>query len=81
MTALGRAAFLGRAAVLGTIGALLVRAAVHRAPGAARGPAGAMRSAAEQSPGQVFLVVIACGLIAFGAYALLEARWRRIVDR
>ena len=80
MKALGRFAYLGRAAVLASLGWFLARAALLRAPSAARGPAGALHGVWEQPHGGVLLGLVAASLVAFGLYALLEAYWRRMID-
>jgi hypothetical protein len=77
MTALGRIAYLGRATVLGIISYFLARAAYYDAPRVARGTRGALRAVASQAHGDLLLGVLALGMIAFGVYVLLEARWRR----
>jgi hypothetical protein len=81
MEALGRVAFLARATVLAVVGLSLAEAALRRAPSAARGPGGALRTVWELPHGDLLLARVAGGLIAFGAYGLLEARWRRLVSR
>lgn len=78
---LGRTAYLGRAAVLLSIATYVARAALEGTPEAARGPGGALRATAGEPYGGVLLAFVAAGLIAFGAYALLEARWRRLLPR
>lgn len=78
---LGRMAYLGRAAVLVSLAIYVARAALDRAPGMARGPGGALRATAGQPYGSALLAFVAAGLIAFGMYALLEARWRRLLPR
>jgi hypothetical protein len=77
----GRLAFLSRAAILGSIAYFVWRAAIFRAPGEARGPGGALHAAWEVPYGNVLLGMMAGGLIAVGAFAFLEARWRRLFTR
>jgi hypothetical protein len=78
---LGRIAFAARATVLAGCGYFVARAAVDGAPREARGPAGALHAAWELPHGALWLAAIAGGLIVFGAYGLLEAKWRRLFDR
>ena len=78
MSALGRIAYVARATVLAACGYFLARGAIHRAPRETRGPAGAMRAVWELPHGDIWLALIAAGLVAFGVYAVLEARWRRV---
>ena len=77
----GRLAFLSRTIILATIAYYLWRAAVDRAPREARGPGGALHAAWESSHGDVLLAMMAGGLVAVGAFALIEARWRRLFIR
>jgi hypothetical protein len=79
MVALGRVAHVGRAAVLAVCAYFLMRGAIDRAPREARGPGGALRAVWELPHGGVWLALVAAGLIAFGVYGVLEARWRRLV--
>jgi hypothetical protein len=78
MAVLGRVAYLARATVLGIISYFLARAAYSDSPRAARGSGGALRALEAHSQGHVLLGVVALGLIAFGVYVVLEARWRRM---
>jgi hypothetical protein len=78
MSALGRIAYVARATVLAACGYFLARGAIYRAPRETRGPAGAMRAVWELPHGDIWLALIAAGLVAFGVYAVLEARWRRV---
>lgn len=81
MAAVGRVAFLARATVLGVVGYYIGRAGIEAAPRVARGPAGALKAVWNLPHGNVWLGALALGLIAFGAYGLLEARWRRLFGR
>jgi Domain of Unknown Function (DUF1206) len=74
----GRIAFGTRAAVLATCGYFAARAAIGGISGEARGPAGALHAVWELPHGDLLLAAFAAGLIGFGTYGLLEARWRRL---
>jgi len=81
MATLGRVAYVARATVLAACGYFLVRAAIDRAPRETRGPGGALRAVWELPHGGLWLALVAAGLIAFGVYGVLEARWRRLFAR
>lgn len=81
MAALGRIAYVARATVLAACAYFLLRGAINRAPREARGPAGALRAVWQLPHGGIWLALIATGLVAFGAYCVLEARWRRVFVR
>jgi uncharacterized integral membrane protein len=76
--AMRRVAFAARAVVLAACGYFVGRAALDRAPQEARGPAGALHAVWELPHGALWLAAVGGGLIVFGAYGLLEARWRRL---
>ena len=67
-----------RGVVFGVIGTFLVIAAFHSNPSEARGVGGALQALEQQPYGPVLLGVVALGLIAYGAYELIRARYRRI---
>jgi hypothetical protein len=81
MAVLGRVAYVARATVLGACAYFLVRGAIERAPRETRGAAGALRAVWELPQGGLLLGLVAAGLIAFGVYGLLEAKWRRLFAR
>jgi hypothetical protein len=74
----GRIAFATRAALLAACGYFVARAAIDRSPHEARGPAGALHAVWELPHGDLLLAAFAAGLIGFGAYSLLAAKWRRL---
>lgn len=59
-------------------GALVIVAAATASPAKAGGLDTAARTVARAPFGQIVLVVAALGMVAFGLFALAEARWRRI---
>jgi hypothetical protein len=79
--AAARIAFAARGIMLGAGGYFIARAALDRMPREARGPAGALHSVWELPYGNLCLAAVAAGLIAFGAYGLFQARWRRLFAR
>ena len=78
VTALGRAGYLTRAAVTIVIGVFVAFAALHANAHEARGVAGALTAVRSQPYGFALLGVAALGFLAFGAYGLAEALYRRI---
>jgi hypothetical protein len=81
VTKLGRAGYAARGVAFGLIGLFLVQAALHREPGEARGLDGALAILAEQPFGPYLLGLVGAGLAAYGAFALIEARYRRMLLR
>lgn len=61
------------------IGLFLIDAAIHHNPQQARGLSGALATLAAQPFGPWLLGLVALGLIAYGVYGWVEARYRRIV--
>lgn len=75
----GQIGLVARAVVFGIIGGFLVLAALHSNAGEARGLGGALRALEQQSYGQWLLGIVALGLIAYGFYMFVQARYRRII--
>jgi hypothetical protein len=71
-----RAGIAARGIVFGAIGVLLARAASRHDAGQAGGVGDALREVAQL--GRLPLAAIALGLVAYGVYELLNARYRRI---
>jgi hypothetical protein len=76
-TRLGRIGYVARGIVFAIMGILLIQAARLSDPMKARGIDGALMTLARQPNGQFLLVIIAAGLVAFGAYSILGAFWFR----
>jgi len=74
----GRMGMAARGVVFGVIGSLLVRAALNYDPGQARGLGGALDSLHQQAYGRWLLGLVATGLIAYGFFELVQARYRQI---
>ncbi|HEX6797427.1 MAG TPA: DUF1206 domain-containing protein [Ktedonobacterales bacterium] len=75
---LGRAGYGALAVVTAEIGIFLIVAALRRNAGESRGMGAALATLAAQPYGHLLLGIVALGLIAFGAFSLAEARYRRI---
>lgn len=75
----GKTGLIARGIVFILSGWFLVQAALRFDPSRARGLSGALDTLAAQPFGPWLLGLVALGLVAFGAYSILEARYRRIV--
>lgn len=75
---LGRAGGAARGLVFVTVGVFLVVAAIHARPQQAKGLDSALRTLAATPGGPWLLVLVAIGLLMFGAFSCCEARWRRV---
>jgi hypothetical protein len=75
----GQAGLSARGVVFGIIGFFLIQAALHSNAGEARGLSGALRALEQQSYGQWVLGIVALGLVAYGFYMLVLARYRRMI--
>jgi hypothetical protein len=78
VTVLGLVGYLTRAAVFSIIGVFLVFAAIDSDAHEAAGLAGALDIIKRQPFGAALLGITAAGLLAFGAYGIAEAVFRRI---
>jgi hypothetical protein len=74
-----RMGIAARGVVFGTIGVMLGRAAMDRAPAKAGGTKSSLGELSEL--GQLPFLAIALGLAAYGIYELLHAKYRRINTR
>ncbi len=75
---LGKVGYIARGIVFAIIGVLVIAAAVTFDPSKARGFDAALRTLAAQPYGPWLLSVVALGLICFGVYSFIEARYRRL---
>ena len=74
----GKLGHMARGIVFGVIGCLLLVAASQHDPNQAQGLDGALDTLARQPYGPVLLGGVAVGLLAYGLYMLVEARYRKI---
>ena len=77
-TALGVVGHFARAVTFGLVGIFLVKAAVQYDPQEAVGIDGALQRLTTHAYGTVALIAVAVGLIAFGIYSVVDARYRAI---
>jgi hypothetical protein len=75
---IGTVGLLARLVVFGLIGGFLVKAAVEHDARDAVGLDGALRTVADQPYGRWLLGLVALGLLAYGLYCLVEARFRDV---
>jgi hypothetical protein len=78
VTRLGQIGGVARGVVFVTIGIFLAIAAVDARPGQAKGIDSALRVFAQTPLGPWLLVLVAAGLVIFGAFSCCEARWRDV---
>jgi hypothetical protein len=78
---IGRIGFAARGVVFGIIGGFLVLAGLQADPQHARGLADVLAMLAEQPFGPYLLGTVAVGLVAYGLFMLIQARYRRMVIR
>jgi hypothetical protein len=71
----GRAGYAARGVVFAMIGFFIAKAALDADPNQAKGLDGALQTLAQQPYGPLLLGAVALGLIAFGVYSVLCARW------
>ncbi len=78
VTFVGAAGVIARGVVFSLIGIFLIKAAVEYDPQEAIGLDGALNKLVAQDHGRFLLGVVAAGLLAWGVFCLLEARYRRV---
>jgi hypothetical protein len=75
---LGQVGYIARGVALGVVGVVLGYAALTFDPQQAKGLDGAMHTILEQPFGRFLLTAVALGFVAFGLFAFLQARYRRM---
>ena len=81
LTWLGRIGYAARGAVFGLVGVIILQTAFAVGPKQAQGFDGALAALAHAPYGQILLGAVAIGLILFGAYSALCAKWNKIGRR
>jgi hypothetical protein len=79
--ALGLFGHVARGLVIALVGGLVISAAVGHEPGKAEGLDAALKNLAGAPYGKPLLLAAAAGLIAYGVYCWVEARYRRLGTR
>jgi hypothetical protein len=74
----GRCGYAALGVVFSIIGIFLIVAAFQRDPHQAKGLDSALQTLMHQPFGPVLLGIVALGLIAYGVFSLVEARYRRL---
>jgi hypothetical protein len=77
-TLAGVVGHVARAVIFALIGWFLIRAAIDYNPDKAVGIDGALAKLGQSTYGPLALGVVAAGFIAFAAYSILDARYRRV---
>jgi len=75
---IGRIGYAARAVVYGTLGYFVFQAATSANPKQAQGIDGVMSKLLSQPNGHLLLGLVASGLVVFGFYSVLSARWYRL---
>ena len=78
VTWLGRVGGVARGTIFVTSGVFLIIAAADAQPQQAKGIDSALRALARTPLGPWLLLVVAIGLVLFGAFSCCEARWRKV---
>lgn len=78
MVRLGQTGYIARGVAMGVFGGLLGYAAWTFDPGKARGLDGALHTILAQPYGRLLLTAVALGFMAFGLFAILQSRYRRM---
>ena len=75
---IGVAAYVTKGAIFALVGFFLVRAAVTYDAAEAVGLDGALRQVAEAAWGKAVLIAVSIGLLAYGLFCGLQARYRKV---
>jgi Domain of Unknown Function (DUF1206) len=78
IVAISRFGITARGIVFTIIGFFVIQAARQSNPNQVRGLDGALQSLAQQPFGKIVLGIVALGLVAYGVYLLVQAKYRRI---
>lgn len=77
-TVLGVLGYLARMVVFVLVGYFLLRAGLDHDPDKAVSLDGALTAVGQASYGPILLGIVAAGLILFGAYSIVDARYRKV---
>lgn len=74
----GRVGYAARGVVYVLVGWFALQAALNQQPEAAGGTGQALRTLQEQSYGPLMLGIVAAGLLLFGLFGIVQARYRQV---
>ena len=77
---LGMAGYGARGVIAALVCIFVAQAGITFDPNKAEGISGALQRLVKQPFGPAMLAAVALGLIAFGAYSFVEARYRKVLD-
>ena len=75
---LGTAAYVTKGAIMALVGWFFLQSAITYDPQEAKGLDAALQEIAGQTWGRIVLTIIAIGLLAYGVFAFVESRYRRV---
>ena len=75
---LGQVGYIAKGMALGVVGALLSYATLTFDQQQAQGLDGALQTILAQPFGKILLTAVALGFVAFGLFAILQSRYRRM---
>jgi hypothetical protein len=75
---IGTTGLVGRMVAFTLVGGFVMRAGWRHKPNDARGLDGALYELVHKSYGPALVLLVALGIVLYGAYSLIEARYRRI---
>jgi len=78
MRGLGVFGYAAKGVVYGMLGVLVLIAAVNFDPGKSRGLDQALRTLSAQPAGDLVLIAVAIGLVAYGAFCFGQAKYRKV---
>jgi hypothetical protein len=77
---LGTAGYAARGVIVVLVGLFFVQTAATYDPNKAVGIDGALHRLRDRAYGPAALTVVAIGLLAFGLFSFVEARWRKVLE-
>ena len=77
---MGAVGYTVRGVVAGVIGWFVLRAALEFDPREAVGVDGALKRMLDESWGRPLVLVLSLGLLAFGLFSFVEARYRKVLE-
>ncbi len=80
-TWIGRFGLVARGIIFAMLGFFLIQAALNTDPKQAKGIDGALQTLLQQPFGPWLLGIVALGLVSFGLFSLLSARWIKVRNR